>query len=202
MPDLAFDSRHAVLLVMDYQNGLIASLPDSDGLLGNVRTAVDLVRSKGGYIGYVRVGFTPEELSRIPARSPMAMAATPERQATLAFDAVDTQIHDRIAPEPGDIVVRKTRVGAFSTTDLAMQLDDRQITTVVLAGIATSGVVLSTVRDAADRDFRIVVVADGCADRDPEVHAFLTERVFPRQALVTTVEDLGHLLGANDTPVT
>jgi nicotinamidase-related amidase len=59
----------------------------------------------------------------------------------------------------------------------------------VLAGIATSGVVLSTLREAADRDFRLTVLADGCADGDAEVHRVLTEKVFPRQAEVTTVAE-------------
>jgi len=59
--------------------------------------------------------------------------------------------------------------------------------TLVLAGIATSGVVLSTLRQAADLDYRLVVLSDGCADADPQVHQVLTEKVFPRQAEVTTV---------------
>lgn len=58
----------------------------------------------------------------------------------------------------------------------------------MLAGIATSGVVLSTVRQAADPDYRLVVLADGCLDPDPEVHRVLTEKVFPRQADVVPVD--------------
>ena len=103
-------------------------------------------------------------------------------------------MHDRLAPEPGDIVVRKTRVGAFSTTDLDEQLRKRGISTVVLAGISTSGVVLSTVRDAADRDYRIIVLADGCADFDAEVHDVLLGKVFPRQADVVNTAELDDLL--------
>jgi nicotinamidase-related amidase len=61
--------------------------------------------------------------------------------------------------------------------------------TLVLAGIATSGVVLSTLRQAADLDYRLTVLADACADRDEEVHRVLTEKVFPRQALVTTTDE-------------
>ena len=59
----------------------------------------------------------------------------------------------------------------------------------MLTGIATSGVVLSTLRQAADLDFELTVLSDACADRDDEVHRVLTEKVFPRQALVTTVAD-------------
>jgi nicotinamidase-related amidase len=56
----------------------------------------------------------------------------------------------------------------------------------VLTGIATSGVVLSTVREAADKDYRLTVLSDGCADLDPEVHSVLMGKVFPRQADVLT----------------
>ena len=50
-------------------------------------------------------------------------------------EAPETAIHDAVAPEPGDLVVRKTRVGAFSTTDLDQQLRSRKIDTLILAGI-------------------------------------------------------------------
>ena len=106
------------------------------------------------------------------------------------------EIDPRIAPAEGELVVRKKRVGAFSTTDLREQLDARGIDTLVLAGVATSGVVLSTVRDAADRDYRLVVLEDGCWDSDPEVHRVLTGKVFPRGgATVTTVEEFIASLG-------
>ena len=92
-------------------------------------------------------------------------------------------------------MVRKTRIGAFSTTDLADQLDARKIDTLILAGISTSGVVLSTVRDAGDRDYRLFVLADASADPQAEVHEFLLERIFPRQARVIRIADLAVLLG-------
>ena len=86
------------------------------------------------------------------------------------------------------------RVGAFSTTDLDQQLKDRGITTLIRAGVSTSGVVLSTVREAADRDYHIYVLADASADRDPHVHAVLTEKVLPMQAYLITVADLPSLI--------
>jgi nicotinamidase-related amidase len=60
------------------------------------------------------------------------------------------------------------------------------VTSLALGGIATSGVVLSTVREAADRDYEITVLEDLCLDADDEVHRVLTEKVFPRQADVTS----------------
>ena len=57
-------------------------------------------------------------------------------------------------------------------------------------GIATSGVVLSTVRWAADLDYSLVVVEDCCADSDEEVHRVLMQKVFPRQARVIAADAL------------
>jgi len=78
-------------------------------------------------------------------------------------------------------------VSAFAGSDLDVVLRARGIEWLVLTGISTSGVVLSTLRAAADLDFAITVLRDGCADADPEVDRVLHEKVFPRQAEVTTV---------------
>ena len=67
-----------------------------------------------------------------------------------------------VRPQPEDVVVVKHRVGAFSSTDLDMILRAKGVDTLVLTGLATSGVVLSTVRQGADADYRLVVVADCC----------------------------------------
>ena len=190
------DPRHTALLVMDYQNGILGSLDTADTLLDRAAYALAVVRDLGGRVGYVRVAFTDADFDAVPATSAFAALLAPERRPSLHADAPATAVHDRVEPEPGDIVVRKTRVGAFSTTDLDRRLREAGVDTLVLAGISTSGVVLSTVRDAADRDYRIVVLADACADRDPAVHAVLTERVFPRQAHVTTTAELKTLLSA------
>src|SRR6185312_10909698 len=96
------------------------------------------------------------------------------------IDAPTTQIAAALAPRPTEPVVVKHRVGPFLGTDLAPILSARRAETLVLLGVATSGVVLSTVRHAADVDYRVVVVEDGCADMDAEVHRVLTEKVFPR----------------------
>jgi len=109
------------------------------------------------------------------------------------------EFHPAVAPEPGEVVVVKRRVGAFSGTDLQLILNAREVNTLVLSGIATSGVILSTLRHAADADYRICVVGDGCADRDPEVHRVLLEKVFPRQATVVTAAEVAAALGSAES---
>src|ERR1700742_853113 len=192
-PTPAIDPRRTALLVMDYQNGILGRLPDAKALLDQAAEAIATVRRHRGHIGYVRVAFTDDDSDRIPPDSHFG-AIIARAGRTHNADDPATAVHDAVAPEPGDIIVRKTRVGAFSTTDLDEQLRARQIGTLILAGISTSGVVLSTVRDASDRDYRVFVLADASADPRPGVHEFLIEQIFPNQAQVITIADLDPLL--------
>ena len=99
-------------------------------------------------------------------------------------------IHEAVKPIEGEVVAGKHRVNALHGTDLDQVLRANDIQNLILLGYATSGVVLSTIRDAADLDYRLYIVEDCCADQDPEVHDFLTQRIFPRQADVVQSEDV------------
>jgi len=179
-----FRPAAAALVIMDYQTGILSRLGDgADPLVARTVEAIAAARAAGAEVAYVRVAFTDEDLESFPATSAMGARVAAAGRAMHA-DAPETQIDDRIAPQPGDVVVRKSRVGALSTTNLESQLRARGVDTLILAGVSTSGCVLSTVREAFDRDFRLLVLADGCADPEPGVHDFLLEQIFPRQAEV------------------
>lgn len=83
----------------------------------------------------------------------------------------------------------KPRTRAFAGTDLDMTLGAKEIDTLMLFGIATSGVVLSTLLHAADADYRFVVLKDSCADLDRDVHAGLVNKVFTRQVAVISASE-------------
>ncbi|GAA2472567.1 hydrolase [Actinocorallia cavernae] len=188
------DPARTALLAMDLQGGILPLVPDPDALVERVKGAIADVRAAGGAIGYVRVAFTEDDWAAIPETnksfSPLAAAKRNHHEDP------DTQVDARIAPEDGDIVVRKVRIGAASTTDLYERLRERGIDTLILSGISTSGVVLSTLTDAADRDYRVIVLSDGVADRDQEVHRVLLEKVFPMRSYVIDITELRELLGA------
>jgi nicotinamidase-related amidase len=105
-------------------------------------------------------------------------------------------IHPSVTPREGEPVIAKHRTSAFSGSAFDTILRAQGIETLILMGHATSGVILSTVRLAADLDYHVIVVEDGCADRDPEVHQLLMEKVFPRQATVVSAAELVAALAA------
>jgi nicotinamidase-related amidase len=171
------------LVLADFQPAVLGSLPaGSDDVAAAAAAALARARAAGLTVAHVRVAFAEDDYARIPAANKMFAPVAAAHY--LGAETPEAQFHDRLAPADSEIVVRKTRVGAFSTTNLHEQLQARGVTALVLAGVSTSGVVLSTVRAAADLDYRVFVVAEACADHDPEVHALLFERVFPVQATV------------------
>ncbi|QRP47689.1 cysteine hydrolase family protein [Amycolatopsis sp. FDAARGOS 1241] len=95
-------------------------------------------------------------------------------------------IHPDVAPADGEIVVYKNRVSAFAGNNLQQILAAQDITHLVLAGIATSGVVLSTTLQAADLDYDVTVLSDACIDPDPALHETLVMDVFARRGRTTT----------------
>ena len=179
-------SDRTALLVMDVQRGIVARFNDDPGYLDRLGAAIASARAAQIPVIYVTVSFRHghPEISR-RNRSFAAVAAA----GGFAHDDPDTEIHPAIAPAPGDLLVIKRRVSAFAGSDLQVLLSGLEVDTLVLTGIATSGVVLSTLRQAADLDYRLVVLADACLDADPEVHRVLTEKIFPRQAEVLAVAD-------------
>src|SRR5262249_17393779 len=131
------DPAHAALLVMDYQPSVLAFFPAPAALLARVADAIKTARQAGVTIAYVRGRFEDSDYSEIPSPN-KALAPLIGRRGVLHADAPETAIHGALAPDPEDLVVRKTRVGAFSTTDLDRRLRDLGITTLILAGIHTS----------------------------------------------------------------
>lgn len=100
-----------------------------------------------------------------------------------------TKVHPDLAPQDGELTVLKRRLSAFSGSDLELVLRAFGIHHLVLAGVSTSGVVLSTLREATDKDYRLTVLVDCCADGDEEVHRVLTTKIFPRHADMLMVDE-------------
>lgn len=173
------------LLVMDMQNGIVSRFADNQQILLPFQKAIEAARQHSIPVIFVRVAFN-EGYPEINPRNKAFSALSKAGGMTVSDTA--TQIHESVQPEPNEPVVTKFRVSAFTGSNLEIILRSRQIETLILSGISTSGVVLSTLREAADKDYTLKVLSDACLDADPEVHRILTEKVFPRQAEVLTVD--------------
>lgn len=176
--------QRTALLIMDLQPVIIDHTKDNrEAFLANTQKVLDHARSKGIPVIFVVVGFRPN-YPEAPVESNKVFGHLRERNPSVMVNPEPV-----IKMQENDLLVVKKRVSAFAGSDLEVLLRSQGITHVVLGGIMTSGVVLSTVREAADKDYKITVLSDLCADPHPEVHQLLIEKVFPWQAEVATSEE-------------
>ena len=191
--NLSIDRRTSALLVMDFQTLIVDNYAaGAEALLDRTAKLIAAARTAGMRVIYVVVGFRPgyPEVSDRNATFNGLKAS-----GAFAAGAENAKIHPAVAPLAEEIVT-KHRVSAFAGTDLDLVLRANGIETLILTGIVTSGVVLSTLRHAADADYRLLVVGDCCSDGDEEAHRVLLEKVFPRQATITTAAGLAQAIGA------
>jgi nicotinamidase-related amidase len=175
------DPKTTALLTLDCQKGILGFAPGCDRIFAPAAKVVEAARAKQIPVIHVGIGFRPNYPEIAPTHPTFGMI---RQTGKFVIGTETAEFHDSVAPKPGEIVVYKHRVSAFSGNDLEMILRSQGIQHLVFFGISTSGIVLSTVRQASDMDFRCTIIKDCCYDGDEEVHRVLTEKVFARQATV------------------
>jgi nicotinamidase-related amidase len=173
---------------MDFENDIVSmtAAGGSGNAVERVRVAIDGARQVGIPVIFVRVGYRigyPD----VSVRNKRVTMLKEKR--LLSESGTGAQLVTQLAVRSDDPVVVKRRVSALAHTDLQPLLNSYDVDTLVLSGLATSGVVLSTVRQAADADYRLIVLEDACADGDQEIHNMLMTKIFPQQAEVMTVDE-------------
>lgn len=176
---MTFDRNRAAVLIMDYQNDVVLRFSKADAsLLERAASVLSAARKAGIPVIYVVIHFRPG----YPEVPPWGMFNMVRNSGILQEGTEGAAIHEAVSPQPGDLIVVKKRIGAAAGSDLEYILRAGGRTHLVLFGIATSGVVLSTVRWAADVDYTMNIISDCCFDRDPEVHKILIEKVLVEMA--------------------
>ena len=185
--DLSFYPAHTAVLCMDYQSAIVSIYAgkQQEALLSRAAAILRQARRSGMTIIYIQVGFRPG-LPEVSPRNLLLSAIRDSPKHQQLFQGPAGAIHSAVGPQGDEIVITKHRVSAFAGTDLEMILRAKEIDTLILFGIATSGVVLSTLLEAADADYRLYVIKDCCADLDQELHTCLVDKLFVRQAKVIT----------------
>ena len=188
MADITLDKSTTALLIADFYADMMNSIPHAieRGVVAKTQEIQQVARDAGVMVCYsqpcfaqvIRKSATGIRLSASEGVGPAGC-----KRSVAGYPSSGQANRGRSS-------CRKHRVNAMFGTDLEMALRANNIETVVMLGYATSGVVLSTTRYAADADFRLIIVEDCCSDQDPEVHDFLTQRIFPRQADVVSAADV------------
>ncbi|KAH0431943.1 hypothetical protein CcaCcLH18_06770 [Colletotrichum camelliae] len=185
-------SNSTALLVMDLIHNIVNRLPDAgkEEYLSRVSRGIAAAREKNIPVIHVTIHFRPG-YPEVPRTNPFWARIS----STDDFVHVEGQKNpglDFVAeaePRDGEIIINRPRISAFYNSDLEVVLRSMGVRNLAIAGVATSGVVLSTVREAMDRDYEITVLEDMCMDRDEEVHRVLTTKVFSWTMNVTSSEE-------------
>lgn len=182
----AFDPATTALVLIDLQQGIVAG--DKGPRSGEevVARAKDLAarfREVCAPVVLVHVGW------RSDGEQPSANVDKPAPIPPGGVPAAWMALVDGLE-QPGDVVVLKHHWGAFTGTDLDLQLRRRGVKTIVLAGIATNFGVESTARSAWELSYDVVVVEDATTSRSAELHAFSVENILPQIARVVGSEDV------------
>ena len=156
------------LLVLDMQNDICEFHGRNEHLqhlIANIKSFSDWARGSKIPVIYSRVAYRPSYIDGLP-RAPAFIRERHLLDETQRGSAVV----DELAPQKGDIDIVRRRVSAFYNTDLEVVLRGLKVHTLLLTGMSTARVVESTARDANDRDYRAVVIADACAADTTEKH--------------------------------
>ena len=195
MADIEIDVNRTALLMADFHTAGMTEnrMVQERRTLDRAREVLHIARWAGVFVAYIVVNFR----SGYPEISDMNQTFSARKADGVPPAASPgALIHAAVPPLQTEPIITKHRVNAFFGTDLDMMLRAQGRDTLILMGHATSGVILSTVRYAADADYRLIVVEYGCADRDPRVHDLLMEKVFPRQATVASGQDMVRALNS------
>ena len=190
MAPTKLEPSETAFLTLDLQHGILGMANVAPSVTDAAARAAAHSRTAGYLVLHIGLGFAPGHpglppLSQIPADSPFHAVVANNK---LLVGSPEAGVHPSVYKE-GEAVLYKTRYGAFGSNQLDLVLRARGIRNLVMCGVVTSGVVLSTVRYAYDLDYRMVVLQDACWDREEEVHRLLCEKVLPKQAQVVKVDD-------------
>jgi ureidoacrylate peracid hydrolase len=166
MPDFPLAPARTALLNVDMQRcfveGTPLASPDGPALLNKINGLIRACRETGTLVVHTR-GWMAKDGSDLGV---MAQLVPPFIVDLYTAGAPTAELHDALDVAPQDLIVDKTRYGAFHGTDLAQQLRERGIDTVIVSGIATNICCETTAREASQHDFRVVFLSDGTATKE------------------------------------
>ena len=193
MAAVTINPRTSALLLQDMQNDVVKRdrpvIPmGGPQLIANCQKLLAKARQVGMPVVYVQV-IRRKDLKDAP-RPPLGAPAGAAGGPTLIEGTEGAKVVSELEPRPSDVVITKHTTSPFNTTDIEVYLRRLGISTLVLTGYSTTGVVEGSLRDARDKDYDCVVVRDCCAAGTAREHDTCMDIVFPRMAWVAGVDEV------------
>lgn len=185
----------AALLVLDFINDIVhpngkiagsAAFIKEHAVIENANKVISFARFNNIPVIFVKVGFSANYLE-CPERSPIFGGA--KQKNALKLNEWGTEFHELLDVQPNDMIITKHRVSAFYATDLEAVLRPNHIDTLLITGVSTDMAVQTTAREAHDRDYKVIIVADACASGSAEIHESAL-KLLQRVATIINTSDL------------
>lgn len=188
MPPI-IDPARTALLLLDYQHDNITATPGiaEARVLEHSARVLQAARRRGLRVIHVTASVRRDYLD-MPRASSLWMKLRASK--TLIQGTPGAEIHPLVRPRPDELVINKTCVDPFLTTNLGQALINFDVNTLVLIGLWTNFVVEATARHAADVGYRVIVVRECCASNDAQNHEWAMTRILPAIADVARLDDV------------
>ncbi|MCA2012064.1 cysteine hydrolase [Cereibacter sphaeroides] len=185
---MSIDPSRSALVLLHYQTDILAIFADAgiDAYVQRMARLAEAARAAGVPVYLVRIGFSPDYREISPNNQ--------NGQMVRSFGLFTGDTIPDALRGPGDTEITAHRVSAFKGTDLDLSLRARGVDTLMMAGITTTGVVFSTLAEASDLDYRILLIADGCFEPDTPAQEALLRVPFATRAEITDTDSLLALL--------
>ncbi|CAM5493946.1 cysteine hydrolase family protein [Eoetvoesiella caeni] len=200
------DPAKTAHLIVDMQVGFLApgaavEIPMAREIVGNVNKTSALVRDAGGLNVYLRYTYDENEPVNWSFWYDVISSPEAKERSRGAFTrgADGFEIWPGMDVQPQDEILDKTRFSGFvpGTCDLDSLLEKRGIETVIVSGTMTNCCSESTARDAAQRNYKVIFMADGNATLTDDEHNATLNNMQALFAEVMTVDQLAALLAGS-----
>ncbi len=189
MKKVNIDARRTAVLLCDVQMDLVDITPGlkQRRVLQNMASVLDRARRKKASVIHITASVRPDFLD-LPKDNPLWDNLRKAKQ--LIIGTPGARIHPSVKPLKSELVLNKTCVDPFLTTNLGQALVNADVNTVVLMGLWTNWVIEATARHASDMGYRVFLVEDACASNTEENHRFAVTKVLPTICYIVSAQDV------------
>lgn len=186
---LKIDAKRTALLLLDVQKDLVDITPGlkKNRIMENMVDVLKTARRRKANVIHITASVRADFLD-LPRDNPLWDGLRKKRQ--LIIGTRGAAIDPRVKPLKNELVLNKTCVDPFLTTNLDQALQNADVNTIILVGLWTNYVVEATARHASDMGYRVILVREACASNSIENHNFTINKILPTLCYVVDIKDV------------